>query len=110
MPSNYEIVDDLINDWAKRHALKLNTSFSGREARYAYCSSIAGECFQISIDPPSVGAVSVCSWCVEGRREDDPPRYWRSAPAELGSALEKAYQTVEEWMAPSERLFPKLKS
>ena len=103
---SYASVDPQIQDWAQRHALKLFTSFPGREVRGAYVSSISGECFQIWIEPPEEGQIHVYVGCVEGRREDDPDETWRSAVSDLGATLDRAFQTVTDWMAPSKRFFP----
>jgi hypothetical protein len=102
----YQDIDLYITAWAERHFLKLNTSWNKRPARFAYVSSEAGECFQISIDAPLNGYTSIWASCVEGRREDHPPEEWRYPTGEVGEALEEVFQTVTAWMRPSVRYLP----
>ena len=110
MASSYEFIDEAIDNWAIIHSLKLNKIYVGREIRSVYVSSVAGECFHIWIAPPSDEHVLIGAECVEGRREDNPDRYWKVPPAELGVALENVFQTVISWMLPSHRHLPNSKS
>ena len=103
---SYSSVDPIVRAWAQRHSLTLFTSFADREARFAYTSSKAGECFQIWIDDPADGKISVHAAGVEGRRMDDPPADWLVPISGLDTALEDAWATVMSWMAPSERFLP----
>jgi hypothetical protein len=103
---DYAAIDNEIDDWAVRHSLVPFRSWAGREARFFYVSSEAGECFQISIDAPQSGRVGVRIACVEGRRDNDPRRELVVAVTEIGSALEDALKSAIEWMAPSTRHFP----
>jgi hypothetical protein len=66
VPGGYAPIDAEIGDWTTRHSLRLLTSFAGNERRFVYLSSVAGECFQISIDPPETEMVSINVFCVEG--------------------------------------------
>src|SRR6266852_915950 len=100
---SYASIDPQIQDWAQIHALKLFTSQGEREIRAAYVSSVSGECFQIWIDPPEEGQTCVYAACVVGRREDDLPETWRIAVTGLRAAIDSAFQTVTDWMAPSKR-------
>jgi hypothetical protein len=102
----YAPIDAEIGDWVTRHSLRLFISFAGIERRFVYLSSVAGECFQISIDPPETGMVSIHVSCVEGRWDDDPPKDIVIPATELEPALERAITSVAEWMAPSTRHFP----
>jgi hypothetical protein len=72
----------------------------------AALSSVSGECFQIWIDPPEEGQTCVYAACLVGRREDDLPETWRIAVTGLRVAIDSAFQTVTDWMAPSKRFFP----
>ncbi len=103
---SYEEVDQYIDKWAKYHLLKLKTSWNGRPARFAYVSSEAGECFQISIDAPIDDHICIHAFCVEGRREDHPAEDWRYPTENIAEALEEAFQTVTAWMRPSDRYLP----
>jgi hypothetical protein len=102
----YRDVDQYINAWAERNSLKLQTSWAGQAARFAYVSSKAGECFQISIEPPIDGYISIHASCVEGRREDHPPEDWMYPTEDIAGALEEVFQTVTAWMRPSTRYLP----
>jgi hypothetical protein len=99
----YEEIDSEIRDWIGRNNLHLYTSWAGKEARFAYVSSKAGECFQISIDPPTQGRANIFARCVDGRRANDPPVTWTVEFEKLGSGLDQAFETVTGWMAPSAR-------
>ena len=97
-------VDRQIHIWSQRHSLRLFTSFASRDARFAYISSVAGECFQIWVEPPVGGAITIGVACVEGRKDNDTVLTRTAVEAELDAALELAFQTVMEWMLPSVRL------
>lgn len=107
MTSAYEFADDIIKTWAKKHSLSLSNVFNDREVRSAYISSLMGECFHIWIEPPSERGICIFAACVEGRRDNAQPQQWSVPSAELAATLERVYQAVVEWMAPSERFFPK---
>jgi hypothetical protein len=103
----YEAVDLKIQDWIRRNDLHLFTFWSGREARFAYVSSEAGECFQISIEPPADGRITVYARCVEGRTDNDQSHTWSVEVENLGKGLDRAFETVVGWMTPSARHFPR---
>lgn len=103
---SYELIDAQIADWAKEHSLILSTSFANRETRSAYLSSELGECFQIWVDVPVDGHVSIYATCVEGRKENEPPREWITNPREVKATLEEVFETIVQWMTPSARHFP----
>jgi len=103
---SFTSIDPEIRDWARRHSLKLFTSQGESEIRAAYVSSVAGECFNIWIEAPEHGRTCVHAGCVEGREEDEPPQDWPIAVSELESTLEKVFEAVTDWMAPSTRYFP----
>ena len=104
--SAYAIIDPQIREWVDRHALKLGTHWAGGETRNVYVSSIAGECFQIWVDPPESDRVCIHAAGVEGRKDNDTPQDWWVPIASIGAGLETAWDTVIEWMAPSERYNP----
>jgi hypothetical protein len=101
---SYAEVDPQILSWRKRHALSLYTSWAGGEVRGIYVSSVAGECFQIWIEAPAKGHVRVYAAGVDSRRDNDPAKTWSVSVANLGQALEEAFQTVIGWMVPSRYL------
>jgi hypothetical protein len=85
----------------------LGTSFGDREARFAYVSSKAGDCFQLWIEPPAYGQIRVHAALVDGQWLNEPAKDWHVQISELDPALEDAFATVIGWMVPSERYFPK---
>jgi len=103
----YKKIDPIIDSWIDRHALKLHSNMEGGEIRAVYVSSVSGETFQIWVDPPTDGKVCINVVCIEGRREDTPAERLLTSFAELDESLERTYRVVLEWMAPSERFFPK---
>jgi hypothetical protein len=102
---DFSELDAQIADWARRHRLVLQRNWGERECRFAYLSSVAGECFQIFVDPPVDGRVSVYAAGIEGRRDNDEPRKWEGPAENVGALLETAIKTVTEWMLPSERYY-----
>jgi hypothetical protein len=106
---SYAQIDPEIHVWAKRHALALITSWQGSEARSTYVSSDDGDCFQIWIERPADGRVSLHAAGVEGRRADLPPRNWNVAMSDIAQGLEDAFNTVIDWMRPSQRRLPTAK-
>jgi hypothetical protein len=99
-------IDPIITEWAQRNSLFLYTSWPGGEIRITHLSSVAGDCYRISVGEPVEDLVSVQVVCIEGSREIDLPRIWTSSIADLGSTLEQVLTTVVDWMAPSVRYFP----
>lgn len=91
---SYVRIDPQIQSWAKTHALRLDTSSAGDETRFAYVSSIAGECFQIWIEAPRDGQVRIHAAGIESRRDDEPPQDWCVPVSDFEAALEDAFQTV----------------
>lgn len=101
----YASIDDVINAWASRRGLKLNTDFGGEPRRFCYVSAGNDECFQISIEPPDGGwlrstsgtskLVTTLSFTGPGRPRDQcSTPHWRrpwskspSGPRELEAAL-----------------------
>src|SRR5579864_1694874 len=104
---SYASADPKIRAWAQRHCLTLFTSFAERESRFAYTSSKAGDCFQIWIDLPADGQISVHAAGVDGQWTNEPGEDWRVPISDLDAALEDAFATVIGWMVPSERFLPK---
>jgi hypothetical protein len=102
---DYASIDPVIAQWAAEHRCSLFTEWAGCEARFVYLSSRSGECFQISIEPPSNEQVQVHAYYIEGPRDIEPEQRWCVGTSDLNPALEAAFDTVIEWMKPSERCF-----
>jgi hypothetical protein len=84
------------------------TEWPGGECRSVYVSSVAGECFQISMEPPEDGYVRIMAGCVEGRRDNEPDDDWRAPISRFEEELEEVFQAVMAWMIPSKRYFPRM--
>ena len=103
---SYASIDPQIRDWAAKHALKLFTSWADHAARFIYVSSVTGDCFQIWIDPPEAGQVSLHAAFVDGPRDEDLNWDCHVPESDLASALEQTFSKVTDWMKPSERYYP----
>ena len=106
----YSEIDPVIADWTNRHSFRLFMEQVGREIRCVYLSSIAGNVFQIWIEEPTGGRVTVYAGCVEGPKEDDLPCNWSVGINDLGAVLEEALRVVLDWMQPSTRYVPPKKT
>jgi hypothetical protein len=99
--SVYADVDPAIARWVDKNSLSLFTGFAGREERFVYKSSEAGECYQIYIQPPERGRIRVSFGYIEGAKEDGPDQH-RTVPVEdLEGALDEALDAVINLMATS---------
>jgi hypothetical protein len=96
---SYTSVDAGIRDWCETRRLKLFTRFAGEEHRFCYTSSDAGECFQISIEPPIGSEIIVNAWSVETNNDDELHESWQVATPDLRRGLDLALARVEEWKA-----------
>jgi hypothetical protein len=102
----YSEIDPHITRWADRHALVLSNGQRDNECRSVWVSSEAGECFQIWVELPCDGHVTIWAGGVESRRDDEPADDWRVSIDRFDEALEEAFQAVMAWMLPSKRYFP----
>ncbi|HEY2047908.1 MAG TPA: hypothetical protein VGH03_01090 [Caulobacteraceae bacterium] len=93
----YSIVDAEIYAWAERHGLKVCTEFAGAPRRFCYVSGGEHECFQVSIEPPEDGAVTVNAWDVETQDDAELHRQWRVALGDLDPTLEAALRQIVDW-------------
>jgi hypothetical protein len=97
---SYSSIDSVVQGWVKKHGFTLFDRIEGMEGsfRSVYMSSGEGECFQIWIDPPEAGRVTIHAADVETRHDEKLRQDW-SAPLEtLGVALENAVAHVRGWM------------
>jgi len=95
---SYSDVDPIIQGWAKARSLKLFTNFAGEQTRFCYISSAKGECFQISIEPPENGEISVHAWSIETIDDVEMHEEWKSRIDGLRATLEAALSEIEVWM------------
>jgi hypothetical protein len=98
-----------VRSWAKDHSLDVSYGWAGRELWGTYLWSIAGECFQIWIEPITGGTIGVHANYVDGPkgRDPEPEEVWTVEESGLKNALNQAYEQVVNWMAPSARHFPR---
>jgi hypothetical protein len=94
---SYALIDQAIRDWCASRGLKLSNSFAGREARFCYTSSPAGECFQIWIDPPTNTQVTVNAASVETGDDAELRASWTMQTSELVAALDMALGEIGRW-------------
>jgi hypothetical protein len=95
----YEGVDRTINEWASENSLTLFTAWPGGECRACYTSSPQGECFQISIEPPTAGNVGIDARSIETLNDEELHERWSVAVGSLRNALEiwKHFVTKSHW-------------
>lgn len=97
MGKSYEAVDDGINAWAARHGLTLSTEFDGQPRRFCYVSAGEAECFQVSIEEPADGTITVNAWDVETSDDAELHRAWQVPVAELSATLDEAMEQITQW-------------
>jgi hypothetical protein len=93
----YEAVDDGISAWAARHSLTLSTEFGGQPRRFCYVSGGKAESFQVSIEPPEDGIITVNAWDVETSDDAQFHRKWQVPISDLSSTLDKAVEQIARW-------------
>lgn len=94
---SYEAVDDVISTWATRRGLTLSTEFGGRPRRFCYVSGGGAECFQVSIEPPEDGLITVNAWDVETKDDAEFHRAWQVPVCDLRPTLEEAVEQIARW-------------
>jgi hypothetical protein len=94
---SYEAVDDSVSAWAARHGLRLITEFAGRPCRFCYVSGGEDECYQVSVEPPEDGIITVNVWDVETRDDAELHRAWHVPVGDLGPTLEEAWEEIARW-------------
>ena len=84
--------------WAQAHVKKLFTEWAGQPARFAYLPGLRPfECFQISIDPPRAGRVTVSARSVDTNDGSELERLWDEPIGVLALVLEEATEAVRVW-------------
>jgi hypothetical protein len=96
---NYEAIDPIIAAWALRHGLTLSMEFGGQPRRFCYVSAGQDECFQVSIEPPEDGAITVNAWDVETHDDAEFHRAWRVHAGSLEPTLDAALMQIADWAA-----------
>jgi hypothetical protein len=96
---SYEAVDNVISAWAVRHGLTLNTEFGSQPRRFCYVSAGKAECFQVSIEPPKNGIITVNAWDVETHHDAEFHRAWQAQTSLLEPTLDAALKQIADWAA-----------
>lgn len=95
----YTEVDPIIDAWAQAKVKKLFSEWAGRPARFAYLTGLRPfECFQISIDAPLFGRITVHARSVDTDDESEFEQCWEGPTTTLSAMLEDATGTVQEWV------------
>lgn len=94
-PSPYSPIDDAIKRWVERNNLTLSREWQG-EARFWYTSR-GNECFQVSIDPPASGSVTVHAWSVDTDDDAELHGQWWVEVGDLEHALATATNLIDLW-------------
>jgi hypothetical protein len=97
----YATIDSTITAWVKRNSFELFDSIEGmpeQNFRAVYLWSGRGECFQIWIDPPESGHVSVHARDIETKLDEEFRHDWRAPASDLEAMLETAVAQVNRWM------------
>lgn len=94
---NYDAVDAAIAAWADSHSLILRTEFGGVPRRFCYVSSGAQECFQVSIEPPDDGAITVNVGDVETEDDAELQQQWLVPVGHLVPTLQAALDQIAIW-------------
>ncbi len=97
-PNPYSSIDSVIQTWSNANSLTMFNSFAGREARFCYKSSPRGECFQISIQAPQDGTVTVDAWTIETLDDRELHESWVVPVFELPETLEAALNKLRDWL------------
>lgn len=100
----YALIDPIIEGWARSHSLKILDSFAGREERFCYISRPNGEVFQIAIQPPIEGMVTVDAGSVETLDDRELSQNWVVPTSDLRTVLDGAVQEVLAWLDAGERV------
>jgi hypothetical protein len=91
----YAEIDDAIENWVERNGLTLCREWQG-EARFWYTARLA-ESFQIAVDPPVDGMVSVHAWSVETDDNAELHGEWSVGVVNLERALATATKLIDLW-------------
>ena len=94
-PSPYSEIDGSIESWVGRNGLTLWREWQG-EARFWYTSRGA-ECFQVSVNHPADGLVTVHATSIETDDDAELSGEWNVELNELERALAAATNLIDLW-------------
>jgi hypothetical protein len=98
--SPYSEVDSVIAKWVEILGSKLRTEWADQSARFFYTPGDPPfECFQISIDPPREGQITVYAHAVDTNddTDDELAASWAGQVGELDGMLASAVGTISAW-------------
>jgi hypothetical protein len=81
----------------------LSTVFDGQPRRFCYVSAGKDECFQVSIEPPEDGIITVNAWDVETHDDAEFHRAWQVPTSALEPTLDAALRQIADWAARPRR-------
>jgi hypothetical protein len=93
---SYAEIDPIIFAWIEKHHFTLFTEYKDSAVRSIEVVSASGQKFQIWLDRPASGKVSIHLWDFRKKRCD-----WEVAIADLATCLELVAATVFEWIRKS---------
>jgi len=97
--TGYEDVDATIAAWAKANVKKLFDEWAGKPARFAYLPGLRPfECFQISVQPPCAGCITVSANSVDTDDDSEHHQTWEGPVDSLATMLKEATETVRLWV------------
>jgi hypothetical protein len=94
-PSIFSPLDEILDRWAQKHALKIQRLFRDDKVRTTTVVSQIGEIFQIWLSPQENGQVRLHAWNYGQTRRD-----WEVPISQLADALDDALRVVKTWMTP----------
>lgn len=90
---SYQILDQILEDWAKKHSLHLYTTYKDEEVRSIDIVSPSGKHFQLWLDDPGSNERTVIHvWDYRKRRSD-----FDADLSNLKTQLERAYSEIKSW-------------
>jgi hypothetical protein len=99
---SYKTIDEVLRNWAARHALQLYTRYQESDVRTVFLEGLGRERGQIWIDPPGMGGrVDVHAAVYRERGRENEKAELLASMADLESVLEQAYSMVVVWLKGS---------
>jgi len=97
--TGYDEVDATIRAWADANVKTLFDEWAGEPARFAYLPGLRPlECFQIWVQPPIAGRISVSAASVDTDDDSEHHRAWEGPVDSLATMLDEATGAVREWV------------
>lgn len=91
----YAEIDKAITRWVDQHAISLCREWQG-EARFWYLSH-GTECFQIAVDHPTGGRVTIHAWSIETDGDAEFQAEWSTNIEDIEDGLANATRQIAQW-------------